>query len=197
LDEDFYQKQRELMARVVAESDVVITTAAIPGKPSPLLVTRAAVEGMAPGSVIVDLAAERGGNCEPSQPNQRVVHHGVVIHGPTNLVSEAPFHASQMYSNNITRFLLNMVKNGQLAMNLEDEIVRETCVAHGGQVAHPRIRELLGLPALPPAAEADGGPTEPADAARQVHDAVSRQLPAAKFESGTLRFEIRNLRFEI
>ena len=165
LGEDFYQKQRELMARVVAESDVVITTAAIPGKPSPLLVTRAAVEGMAPGSVIVDLAAERGGNCEPSQPNQRVVHHGVVIHGPTNLVSEAPFHASQMYSNNITRFLLNMVKSGQLAMNLEDEIVRETCVAHGGQVAHPKIRELLGLPALPPAAEADGGPTEPADAA--------------------------------
>jgi NAD(P) transhydrogenase subunit alpha len=164
LGEEFYQKQRELMARVVADSDVVVTTAAIPGKPSPLLITRAAVEGMAPGSVIVDLAAERGGNCELSQANQRVVHQGVVIHGPTNLVSEAPFHASQMYSNNVTRFLLNMVKGGQLVVNMEDEIVRDTCVADGGQVAHPRIRDLLGLPVLaPPAAEEP--PAEPADAA--------------------------------
>ena len=153
LDEDFYQKQRELMARVVADSDVVITTAAIPGKPSPLLITQAAVEGMAPGSVIVDLAAERGGNCEPSRPNQRVVHQGVVIHGPTNLVSEAPFHASQMYSNNLTRFLLNMVKSGQLVMNMEDEIIRDTCVAHDGQVVHARIRELLGMPPLAPVAD--------------------------------------------
>jgi H+-translocating NAD(P) transhydrogenase subunit alpha len=131
---------------------------------------------MAPGSVIVDLAAERGGNCEPSQPNQRVVHQGVVIHGPTNLVSEAPFHASQMYSNNITRFLLNMVKSGQFAMNMEDEIIRDTCVAHGGQVVHPRIRELLGLPALPPRRTADGVSDGPADAVRQLHDALSRQI---------------------
>jgi H+-translocating NAD(P) transhydrogenase subunit alpha len=155
LGEEFYQKQRELMARVVADSDVVITTAAIPGKPSPLLITRAAVEGMAPGSVVIDLAAERGGNCEPSQPDQRVVHQGVVIHGPTNLVSEAPFHASQMYSNNVTRFLLNMVKNGQLVMDMEDEIIRDTCVAHKGQVVHPRIRELLGMPPLTSREDAD------------------------------------------
>ncbi len=148
LDETFYEKQRELMARVVADSDVVITTAAIPGKQSPLLITQAAVEGMAPGSVIVDLAAERGGNCEPSQADQRIVHQGVVIHGPTNLVSEAPYHASQMYSNNITRFLLNMVKDGQLTIDTQDEIIRDTCVAHGGQVSHPRIRELLQLPPL-------------------------------------------------
>jgi NAD(P) transhydrogenase subunit alpha len=153
LDEDFYRKQRELLARVVADSDVVITTAAIPGKPSPLLITQAAVEGMTPGSVIVDLAAERGGNCQLSRPNQRVVHQGVVIHGPTNLVSEAPFHASQMYSNNVTRFLLNMVKSGQLVLNMEDEIIRDTCVAHDGQVVQARIRQLLGMPPLAPAAD--------------------------------------------
>jgi NAD(P) transhydrogenase subunit alpha len=158
LDEDFYRKQRELLARVVAESDVVITTAAIPGKPSPLLITQAAVEGMTPGSVIVDLAAERGGNCEPSRPNQRVVHQGVVIHGPTNLVSEAPFHASQMYSNNVTRFLLNMVKSGQLVMNMEDEIIRDTCVAHDGQVIHARIRQLLGMPPLTPTPDDTAAP---------------------------------------
>lgn len=164
LDETFYEKQRELMARVVADSDVVITTAAIPGKQSPLLITQAAVEGMATGSVIVDLAAERGGNCQPSQPDQRIVHQGVVIHGPTNLVSEAPYHASQMYSNNITRFLLNMVKDGQLTMDMQDEIVRDTCVAHDGQVNHPRIRELLQLPPLATAEdqaeEAEAKPTE-------------------------------------
>ena len=109
MGDEFYEKQRELMASVVAESDVVITTAAIPGKPSPRLITAAAVEGMAPGSVIVDLAAERGGNCELSQADQRVVEHGVVIHGPTNLPSDIPYHASQMFSNNVTKFLLNMV----------------------------------------------------------------------------------------
>ena len=175
LDEAFYEKQRELMARVVSESDVVITTAAIPGKQSPLLITRAAVEGMAPGSVIVDLAAERGGNCEPSQAGQRIVHQGVVIHGPTNLVSEAPFHASQMYSNNITRFLLNMVKDGQLAMDMQDEIVRDTCVAHGGQVNHPRIRELLQLPPLTTQEEAEEK-TEEAEAS-PTDDAQSQDPP--------------------
>ena len=135
------------MTTVVAQSDVVITTAAIPGKPSPRLITAAAVEGMAPGSVIVDLAAERGGNCELSQPDQRVVKHGVVILGPTNLPAEIPFHASQMYSNNVTKFLLNMVKDGQLKLNLEDEIIRETLVCHRGEVTSERIRELLGMAA--------------------------------------------------
>jgi NAD(P) transhydrogenase subunit alpha len=146
MGEEFYQKQRELMTSVVAESDVVITTAAIPGKPSPQLITAAAVEGMRPGSVIVDLAAERGGNCELSQPDARVVEHGVVIHGPTNLPSEIPYHASQMYSNNVTKFLLNMVEDGQLHLNWEDEIIRDTLMCRQKEVANVRIRELLGLP---------------------------------------------------
>lgn len=148
MDEEFYQKQRELMASVVAESDVVIATAAIPGKKSPLLITREAVERMTPGGVIVDLAAERGGNCEVSEPDQRIIYTGVAVLGPTNLPSEVPYHASQMFSNNVTKFLLNMVEDGQAKVNLEDEIIRDTLVARDGEVANPRLRELLGLEPL-------------------------------------------------
>jgi NAD(P) transhydrogenase subunit alpha len=147
-DEAFYQRQRELLANVVAESDVVITTAAIPGKPSPLLVTADAVARMSPGAVIVDLAAERGGNCALSKADQRVVAHGVTILGPTNLPSEVPQHASQMFSGNITAFLLNLVKKGELLLNCDDEIIRDTLAAHEGEVVHSRIRELLGLTKL-------------------------------------------------
>lgn len=150
LGEEFYQKQRELMARVVSESDVVITTAAIPGKPSPLLITSDAVRGMTAGSVIVDLAAERGGNCEPSEADRRVEFEGVVVLGPTNLPAEIPFHASQMFSNNITKFLANMVKDGQIELNLEDEIIRDTLVAHDGDVVSSRLREILGLEPIDP-----------------------------------------------
>jgi len=149
MGEEFYQLQRELMAEVVAESDVVITTAAIPGRPSPLLVTADAVGRMEPGGVIVDLAAERGGNCELSEPDQRVVREGVVILGPTSLPSEIPYHASQMFSANITRFLLHLAENGVIQLNMDDEIVAETLVAHGGDIPHARIRELLDLPVLP------------------------------------------------
>jgi NAD(P) transhydrogenase subunit alpha len=149
LDEAFYQRQRELLAKVVAESDVVITTAAIPGKQSPLLVTAEAVAGMQPGSVIVDLAAERGGNCALTKADQRVVEHGVAILGPTNLPSEVPQHASQMFSGNVTAFLLNLIKKGQTVINCDDEIIRETLVAREGQVVHSRLRDLLGLPKLP------------------------------------------------
>ena len=138
-------RQQALMASVVAESDIVITTAAVPGKPSPRLVTASAVAGMQPGSVIVDLAAKRGGNCELSQPDRRIVEHGIVIHGPTNLASEVPLHASQMYSNNVTRFVLNLVKQGRLTLDLEDEIIRETLVCDQKQVTSPRLRELLGI----------------------------------------------------
>lgn len=148
LGEEFYQKQREFMAEIASESDVVISTAAIPGRQSPLLLTADAVRGMAPGSVIVDLAAERGGNCELSQPDQRVVQDGVVILGPTNLPAEVAYHASQMFSNNVTKFLMNMVHEGNVDLNLEDEIIRDTLVAHAGDVTSPRIRELLELPAL-------------------------------------------------
>jgi NAD(P) transhydrogenase subunit alpha len=148
-DEAFYQRQRELLANVVAESDVVITTAAIPGKTSPLLVTADAVARMSPGSVIVDLAAERGGNCALTKADERVVANGVTSLGPTNLPSDVPQHASQMFSGNVTAFLLNLVKKGELVLNCDDEIIRDTLAAHEGQVAHARIRDLLGLSKLP------------------------------------------------
>jgi NAD(P) transhydrogenase subunit alpha len=149
-DEAFYQRQRELLGSVVAESDVVITTAAIPGKQSPMLITADAVRRMQPGSVIVDLAAERGGNCELTKANERVADSGVTILGPTNLPSDVATHASQMFSANVTAFLLNLVKKGELALNCDDPIIRDTLVAHEGEVVHPRLRELLGLASLQP-----------------------------------------------
>lgn len=139
LGEEFYRKQRELMARVVAESDVVITTAAIPGKKSPVLVTADMVATMAAGSVIVDLAAERGGNCELTKADEIVRAHGVTILGPTNLPSEAPYHASQMFAKNITNFLNNLAPKGAMTINMEDEIIRETLVARDGKIVHPRL----------------------------------------------------------
>jgi NAD(P) transhydrogenase subunit alpha len=148
-DEAFYQRQRELLGNVVAESDIVISTAAIPGKQSPLLVTAEAVARMQLGSVIIDLGAERGGNCALTKANERMVAHGVTILGPTNLPSEVPYHASQMFSANVTSFLLNLVKKGELELNMEDPIIRDTLVAQNGEVVNPRIRELLGLAKLP------------------------------------------------
>ncbi|MCH2116565.1 MAG: Re/Si-specific NAD(P)(+) transhydrogenase subunit alpha [Pirellulales bacterium] len=148
LGEDFYQKQRDLMARVVSQSDVVITTAAIPGKPSPRLITAEAVRGMSAGSVIIDLAAERGGNCELSQPDEIVDENGVTILGPTNLASEVPTHASQMYSRNLTNFSASLICEGKLQLNFDDEVVRETLVAYRGQVTSPKIRELLEMEPL-------------------------------------------------
>ena len=142
MDEEFYRRQRELMARTVAQSDVVIATALIPGKPAPVLITREAAAGMAPGSVIVDLAAERGGNCELTRADQTIVEHGVTILGPTNLPSEAPYHASQMYAKNIATFLLHLVKH-QGPPDDNDEILRETLVARDGKVVHRRVSELL------------------------------------------------------
>jgi NAD(P) transhydrogenase subunit alpha len=143
MGEEFYRKQRELMMKVVAEHDVVITTAAIPGKKSPVLVTADMVAAMAQGSVIVDLAAERGGNCELTKADQTVVEHGVTIMGPTNLASDAPFHASQMYAKNIVTFLLNLVKDKQVQMNMEDEIIRDTLIAKDGKVVNERVLKLL------------------------------------------------------
>ncbi len=147
MDEEFYRRQRELMAEVVARSDIVITTAAIPGKRSPLLITAQAVQGMKPASVIVDLAAERGGNCELSRPDEVVVEHGITILGPTNLPATVPNHASQLYSRNITNFLRHAVKDGAFQMNMEDEITHDTLVTNNGEVVNPRIRDLLGVEA--------------------------------------------------
>jgi len=144
MDESFYRRQRELMARVVAENDVVITTAAVPGRKAPVLVTEDMVKSMAPGSVIVDLAVERGGNCEITSPGEVVERHGVTIVGLLNLPSMAPYHASQMYARNIVNFLLHIAKQGSIDFASEDEILRETLVARDGAVVHPRIKELLG-----------------------------------------------------
>ncbi len=142
-DESFYRRQREMMANVVAGSDVVITTAAIPGKRSPVLVTAEMVQGMAPGSVIVDLAAERGGNCELTNADEIVVAHGVTILGPTNLPATVPYHASQMYGRNITTFVTHLVKDGVLTLSLDDEIARETLVTREGQVVHEQVKSLV------------------------------------------------------
>jgi H+-translocating NAD(P) transhydrogenase subunit alpha len=146
--EDFYHRQRELLGRVVAESDVVITAAVIPGQKSPVLVTREMVAHMAPGSVIVDLASERGGNCELTRPGEVVIEHGVSIIGWINLASRVPYHASQMYARNVTAFLLHLVQDGKLRLNLEDEIIRSTLVTRQGEIVNPRVREFYKLPAL-------------------------------------------------
>ena len=134
LAEDEQERQRRLMALHVAESDAVIATALVPGKPAPLLVTEEAVAGMRPGSVVIDLAAEAGGNCALTEPGETVVRKGVTIVGETNLPSTMPLHASQMYSRNIASFLGLLVRDGALHLDFEDEIVRDTCVAHEGRV---------------------------------------------------------------
>lgn len=141
--DEFYRRQRELMGEVVARNDIVITTAAIPGRPSPVLVTRDMVAGMQPGSVIVDLAAERGGNCELTRPDETVVAHGVTILGPSNLPASVPNHASQLFSRNLVNLLRLAVKDGRLSLNMDDEVIRESTVAHAGEVTSPRVRDLL------------------------------------------------------
>jgi NAD(P) transhydrogenase subunit alpha len=147
-DETFYARQRELMKQVVGQSDVVISTAVVPGKKAPVLVTAEMVRGMAPGSVIIDLAAERGGNCELTRPEETVVEHGVSVVGEINLASRVPYHASQMYARNVTAFLLHIVKKGKLELDTEDEITRETLLTRGGEIVQGRVREFFSLPAL-------------------------------------------------
>jgi NAD(P) transhydrogenase subunit alpha len=142
--EEFYKRQQELMAQVVAGVDAVITTALIPGKKAPMLITAEAVSGMQSGSVIVDCAAERGGNCELTRPNHRTLtDNGVTVYGPTNLPATVPHEASQMYSKNVLAFLLNLVKDGQIELNLEDEIIKGTLVTQAGEIVHKRVREAL------------------------------------------------------
>ena len=147
-DENFYQKQRELLSNVIAESDVVITAAVIPGKKSPVLMTKDMVARMAPGSVIVDLAAERGGNCELTKPDEIIVENGVTIIGEYNLAGTVPYHASQMFARNVSAFLLHLVKDGKVQMNMQDEIIRETLVTRDGEVVNARVREFFAMPAL-------------------------------------------------
>jgi NAD(P) transhydrogenase subunit alpha len=152
-DDTFYQRQRELLGKAVADSDVVITAAVIPGKKPPVLVTKEMVASMAPGSVIVDLASERGGNCELTKPGEVIIEHGVTIIGYFNLATGMPYHASQMYARNLTAFLLYLVKDGKLQLNLDDEIVHETLLTKDGEVVNARVREFFSLPALPGASK--------------------------------------------
>jgi NAD(P) transhydrogenase subunit alpha len=147
-DEAFYKKQRELLGKVVAESDVVITTAVVPGKKSPVLVTKEMVAGMAPGSVIVDLAAERGGNCELTRAGETVMEHGVAIVGMINLASTVPYNASQVYAKNLANFLAQLVKDGKLQLNMKDEITSSTLITQDGEIVNQRVREFYNLPAL-------------------------------------------------
>ena len=154
--EQFYKKQRELLGKAVAENDIVITAAVIPGKASPVLVTKEMVANMVHGSVIVDLAAERGGNCESTKPGETATTHGVTIIGRFNLASTVPYHASLMYAKNLATFLLYLVKDGKLQLNLQDEIVRDTLLTQGGEVVNARVREFFSLPALTTQAQGGG-----------------------------------------
>lgn len=148
--EEFLARQQEQLTQVLEEQDMVITTAAVPGAKSPILVTAAMVERMKPGAVIVDLAAERGGNCELTKLGDTVVAHGVTILGPENLASTIATHGSQMYGKNMEVLLGHLLdENNSLKLDFEDEIIHETVIAHGGDVPHTRMRELVGLPALP------------------------------------------------
>jgi NAD(P) transhydrogenase subunit alpha len=153
MEEEFYRRQQALMTRAVAESNVVITTAAVPGKRAPVLITEQAVREMRPGSVIIDLAAESGGNCELTRPGETVEVDGATIVGPLNLPSTVPYDASQMYARNLSAFLQNLVKDGEVRLNLEDPIVRDTLVAHQGEVVAAPVRELLGKPPRSPGEE--------------------------------------------
>jgi NAD(P) transhydrogenase subunit alpha len=146
------------MAHSVSEADIVISTAAVPGKKAPILISDDMVAGMEAGSIVVDLAASRGGNCSLTRPDEVVVHQGVTILGPTNLTATLPVHASQMYANNMVNVLKHLVKNGQCLLDLQDQITREMLVMREGVILNPRVRELLGLPELesPDAAASTG-----------------------------------------
>jgi NAD(P) transhydrogenase subunit alpha len=150
MGEDFYVRQRELMAANVSQSDAVITTAAIPGSQAPVLITEQAVREMRPGAVIVDLAADTGGNCELTRAGETVEVNGVTIMGPRELAATVPFDASQMYARNVTTFLQELLPEGDVQLDLENEVLRETLVTRDGEVVHPRVRDLLELPALEP-----------------------------------------------
>ena len=157
MDEDFYRRQQEEMKKVVADCDIVITTAAIPGRQAPILVTKQMVEAMAPGSVVVDLAAERGGNCEVTVAGETIDHNGVKVLGPCNLPADVPVHASEMFSKNVVTFLQLMIHEGQLNIDLNDEIIRETLVTRGKEVVNNRVRELVGLEPIPAPEPAETG----------------------------------------
>jgi NAD(P) transhydrogenase subunit alpha len=141
--EEFYNQQRQLMSRSVTAADVVITTALIPGQRAPVLITQEMVQGMRPGSVIVDLAAEQGGNCALTEPGREVVKHGVLICGPLNLPSTVPYHASQMFARTVSSFLTHLVKQGSIQLDLSDELTRGPLVTHQGEILNQAVKTTL------------------------------------------------------
>jgi NAD(P) transhydrogenase subunit alpha len=163
--EEFLRRQRELIGERVAASDVVITTAAIPGRRAPVLITREMVAAMRPGSVIVDLAAESGGNCELTRAGEVVESDGVAIDGPRNLASTVAQHASQLYARNVSNLLLHLVKDGALALDFEDEITKGSCITHDGEVVNPRALAAIG-PSKPASRPAAAKTARPKAAAR-------------------------------
>ncbi len=178
MDDDFYRRQQEAMKKVIADCDIVITTAAIPGRKAPVLVTEPMVSAMAAGSVIVDLAAERGGNCEVTVAGETVDHGGVKVLGPVNLASDVPVHASEMLSRNILTFLQGMISDGELKIDLTDEVLRETLLTRDGQVENARVRELLDLPPLEPA-ESDSSADTGENSEPQSEAAAEADQPSA------------------
>jgi NAD(P) transhydrogenase subunit alpha len=145
LNEEEKKLQAEALAKVVADSDAVISTAAIPGRPAPKIITAAMVEKMRAGSVIVDLAAETGGNCELTEPGKTVVKHGVTIHGPLNIASGMPFHASEMYAKNLFNLVSPFIKDGVLALDFEDDVLKGCVYTKDGQVMHEPSKKALGI----------------------------------------------------
>lgn len=141
--EEFYSKQQRMMLKFVAAADAVIPTALVPGQRAPILITEEMVRAMRPGSVIVDLAAEQGGNCALTEPDQEVIKHGVLIIGPTNLASTVPFHASQMYARTVTNFLTFLLKDGRIHLDLNDELTRGPLVTYQGEILHEVVKARL------------------------------------------------------
>ena len=155
-DEAFHRRQQAALARAVAASDVVITTAAVPGRRAPVLVSREMLAPMPPGSVVVDLAAEQGGNCEATVPGETAQVGGVAVIGPVNVAAMVPYHASQMFAKNVTNLLTHLMTDGAFRFDRDDEITAGVLVTRGGEVVHPRVREALDLPPLPDRDEGDG-----------------------------------------
>src|SRR5918994_312149 len=174
------RRQQEALADACARADVVVTTALVPGRPAPKLVPATTVERMHPGSVIVDLAGEAGGNCELTKPGETTVSHGVTIVSPLNLPSEVPVHSSQMYAKNMQNLLGLMLKDGQFTINFDDDIVRGTCIVRDGEIVHEGTRTAMGLTAPEPAQpEAAETPEQP-DVAETTSDSPQPEAAAIK-----------------
>jgi H+-translocating NAD(P) transhydrogenase subunit alpha len=182
MSEDYKRRQAELISKRISEADFVITTALIPGRPAPRLVTEAHVRSMRPGSVIVDLAAEAGGNCELTEPGKEVTKHGVTIIGFTNLPASMPLHATQMYAKNIATLVKHLIKDGELELDFEDEITRGATITHRGKVVNEATAKALGIE--PSAPEASTSPRqqagEPPTAARKPDEPQAPEAPEAK-----------------